>query len=61
MMVTFGVGLKYSNVYLAAFTTLIIAGAVTSLLGLFVLWGWPLGAIESISVPTVSILHHSVI
>ena len=42
-----------SNVLLMAFTTLCILSVVLCLLGLFVLWGWPLGAMEAISVPLV--------
>ena len=41
------------NLYLMAATTVIISSIVACLLGLFVLWGWPLGALEAISVPLV--------
>ena len=42
-----------SNLVLMAFTTAIILSVVLCLLGLFVVWGWPLGAMEAISVPLV--------
>ena len=42
-----------SNLLLMAFTTLCILSVVLCLLGLFVVWGWPLGAMEAISVPLV--------
>ena len=41
------------NVWLMLYTTVVIASIVLCLLGLFVLWGWPLGALEAISVPLV--------
>ena len=41
------------NVVLMLFTTLCILSVVLCLLGLFVVWGWPLGAMEAISVPLV--------
>ena len=41
------------NWYLLCFTTVCISSVVLCLLGLFVLWDWPLGALEAISVPLV--------
>ena len=41
------------NAWLMLFTSLIITCIVLCLLGFFVLWGWPLGALEAISVPLV--------
>ena len=53
VIVSLSILLFTGNVWLMGYTTVVIASIVLSLMGWFVVWGWPLGALEAISVPLV--------